>query len=179
MARADVSEWRRIHGLGTAKIAQIKAALELGRRSAVSTLAPQGRISGAEDAKEYFRARLRDLPREHFRVLLLNRRQRIIEDYLADEGTVHGAAPSVRDVLTRGLLSGASALIAAHNHPSGSAEPSREDEAWTRNLMAAAQPLEIRVLDHLIVTPDQVTSMAQLGLLDRLRLEMERAGEPS
>ena len=93
MARADVSEWRRIHGLGTAKIAQIKAALELGRRSAVSKVAPQRRIASSDDAKEYFFARLRDLPREHFRVLLLNRRQRIIEDYLADEGTVHGAVP--------------------------------------------------------------------------------------
>jgi DNA repair protein RadC len=165
MARADVAEWRRIHGLGTAKIAQIKAALELGRRSAVSKLTPQGRIANSDDAKEYFRVRLRDLPREHFRVLLLNRSHKIIEDYLADEGTVHGAAPSVREILSRALTVGASALIAAHNHPSGSPEPSREDEAWTRQLLAAARPLEIRVLDHLIVTPEQVSSMAEMGLL--------------
>ena len=138
MARADESEWLRIHGLGTAKIAQIKAALELGRRSAVSKVSPQRIIASSDDAKEYFFARLRDLPREHFRVLLLNRRQRIIEDYLADEGTVHGAVPSVREILTRALTTGASALIAAHNHPSGSIEPSREDKAWTGQLVAAA-----------------------------------------
>lgn len=178
LARAEVSEWRQIHGLGTAKIAQIKAALELGRRSTVSRLVPQRRITGSPDAKEYFSARLRDLPREHFRVLLLNRRQKIIEDYLADEGTVHGAAPSVREILARALHCGASALIAAHNHPSGSPEPSVQDQAWTRQLVAAAHPLEICVLDHLIVTPDQVISMAELGLLGRFADELKLAAEP-
>jgi DNA repair protein RadC len=178
MARADESEWRGIHGLGTAKIAQIKAALELGRRSTVSKLAPQRHIANSDDARAYFLARMRDLPREHFRVLLLNRRHRIIEDFLADEGTVHGAVPSVREILARAIQGGASALIAAHNHPAGSPDPSAEDIAWTRQLVAAAEPLEICVVDHLIVTHDQVTSMAEIGLLKKLLATAKRAAEP-
>ena len=177
VARADVSEWRGIRGLGTAKIAQVKAALELGRRSTLARLVPQHRIATSEDAKQYFLARMRDLSREHFRVVLLNRRQRIIEDYLADVGTVHGAVPSVREILARALQSGASALIAAHNHPSGSIEPSTEDESWTRQLLAGAAPLEIRVLDHLIVTRDHVTSMAELGLLKLRPEDLKRTAD--
>jgi DNA repair protein RadC len=175
MAQAEVAEWQGIHGLGKAKIAQIKAALELGRRSALSKATERQRIRGPKGASEYFKARLRDLPREHFRALLLNRQHRILEDYLADEGTPHSTRPSVRSILAAALRVGASSLIVAHNHPSGGPEPSGEDEELTRQLLLATWGLEIRVLDHVIVGGDSFCSFADSGLLDRLEAEVRMA----
>ncbi len=171
MARADVTEWREIKGLGDAKICQLKAALELGRRSTLSEVAEGQRIHGSKDAVKYFIARLQQLPVEHFRAMFLNRQHRILDDYLADEGTVHGTRPRIREMMSAALRVGASSMIVAHNHPSGSSEPSPQDEELTRELLLAARSLEIRVLDHLIVGREEVFSFADSGLLDKLEAE--------
>lgn len=172
MARADVVQWQEIHGLGTAKIAQIKAALELGRRCAMSELTEQRRIGNLEDAKAYASARMRDLATEHLRVLMLDRRHHLLEDYLAAQGSVHDALVSVREIMTRALRVGASAIILAHNHPAGSQDPSEDDLALTVQILMSTRPLEIEFVDHLIVTRNAVTSLAERGCLDELWREV-------
>jgi DNA repair protein RadC len=91
---------------------------------------------------------------------------------LIAEGTVNNVRPPIRTIISRALQTNASALIAAHNHPSGAAEPSESDRMLTRDLIAACQPIGIRVLDHLIVTEHAHYSFADSGLLDELKLEV-------
>jgi DNA repair protein RadC len=178
MARADVGQWQEIHGLGTAKIAQIKAALELGRRCAMSELTEQRPISSLDDAKAYASARMRDLPNEHLRVLMLDRRNHLLEDFLAAQGSNHEAAASVREVMTRALCVGAAGIILVHNHPAGHDEPSEDDLAWTVNVLTAARPLDIEVIDHLIVTHKRVISLAERGCIDELWHEVFQDTRP-
>jgi DNA repair protein RadC len=102
----------------------------------------------------------------------LNRAGRMLDDFLAAEGTVDNVRPQIRNVISRALQTNASALIAAHNHPSGLAEPTESDRLLTRDLLAACIPVGINVLDHLIVTEQAHFSFADSGLLDELKLEI-------
>jgi DNA repair protein RadC len=171
MMQAPLDAWQGIKGLGKAKVAQLHAALELGRRAAL----PDGRqklaIKSTKQAADYFTVRLRGLPEEHFRVAYLNRQGRLLEDMLLAEGTVDTVHPQVRSIISRAIQANASTLIAAHNHPSGTAEPSESDRILTRDLIAACHPIGIKVLDHLIVTESTCFSFADSGILDELSLE--------
>ena len=171
MMSAPLSAWKGIKGLGDAKLAQLLAALELGRRAALPTTRDKTVIKSTQQAADYFTARLRGLPDEHFRVAYLNRQGRLLEDALIAEGTVDAVRPPVRSIVARALQTNASALIAAHNHPSGAAEPSEADQLLTRDLIAACHPLGLKVLEHVIVTDDGYYSFADTGLLDELGLE--------
>ncbi len=171
MMAAPLAEWQTIKGLGAAKIAQIQAALELGRRAANPTLREQTFIKSTRQAVDYFSARLRGLPDEHFRVAYLNRQGRLLDDALIVQGTVDTVRPPIRTIVARALQTNASALIAAHNHPSGVAEPRESDRALTRDLIAACHPLGIKVLDHVIIVEIGCFSFADAGLLDALALE--------
>ena len=101
----------------------------------------------------------------------LNRQSRLLDDALIAEGTVDIVHPPIRTIVSHALRTNASALIAAHNHPSGAAEPSESDQRLTRDLIAACQPLGLKVLDHVIVTETGYFSFADSGLLDELSLE--------
>jgi DNA repair protein RadC len=171
MMSAPLSAWDGIKGLGHAKKAQLIAALELGRRAALPTLREKTYLKSTRQAAEYFTARLRGLPEEHFRVAFLNRQSKLLDDALIAEGTVDMVHPPIRTIVSQALRTNASALIAAHNHPSGAAEPSESDQMLTRDLMAACRPLGIKVLDHVIVTENGHFSFADSGLLDELSLE--------
>jgi DNA repair protein RadC len=96
------------------------------------------------------------LPDEHFRVAYLNRQGRLLEDVLIAEGTVDTVHPPIRAIIARALQANASALIAAHNHPSGTAEPSEADKLLTRDLIAACHPVGVKVLDHVIVSENEI-----------------------
>jgi len=172
MMNATLDAWQGIKGLGTAKIAQLQAALELGRRSALPGKREETYMKTTTHAAAYFAARLRGLADEHFRVAYLNRQGRMLDDCLVAEGTVDNVRPPIRTIISRALQTNASALIAAHNHPSGTAEPSESDRLLTRDLIAACQPIGIRVLDHLIVTEQEHYSFADSGLLDELTLQV-------
>jgi DNA repair protein RadC len=172
MMAAPLSAWRGFKGLGGAKRAQLLAAIELGRRSALPAVRERTVIKGTRQAAEYFQARLRGLAEEHFRVAFLNRQGRMLDDYLIAQGTVDNVRPPIRTIISRALQANASALIAAHNHPSGAAEPSESDRLLTRDLIAACQPIGIQVLDHLIVTEQAYYSFADSGLLDELKLQV-------
>jgi DNA repair protein RadC len=172
MMNAPLEAWHGIKGLGKAKVAQLQAALELARRASLPGNRENRIIKSSEEAAEYFKRKLRGLPNEHFCVAYLNRKGRMLDDYLVAEGTVDNVRPQIRTIISRALQTNASALIAAHNHPSGVAEQTESDRLLTRDLLAACEPVGIKVLDHLIVTEQAHFSFAESGLLDELKLEI-------
>ena len=108
---------------------------------------------------------------EHFRVLYLNRRNVLLSDILISRGEAAKVHISLRQIVSNALQVNASAIIAAHNHPSGDTEPSESDRLLTKDLIAATRPLNIKVLDHLVVGGEEFYSFADKGLLDELELE--------
>lgn len=172
MMSAPLSAWDDIKGIKGAKLAQLQAALEIGRRVALPATREKTMLKSTAQAAAYFTARLRGLPHEHFRVAYLNRLGRVLDDALIAEGTVDSVRPPVRVIVARALQTNASALILAHNHPSGSAQPSEADQSLTREILAACRPLGLRVLEHVIVAESGQYSFADSGLLDQLTLEI-------
>jgi len=168
MVEAPVLALLEVKGLKGAKAAQLLAAIELARRVAVPTKRRELQIKSSGAAAEYLRDRLRGLPEEHFRVLFLNRRNALLDDALIAQGAVDSVRPPLRNIIARALQVNASALIAAHNHPAGVAKPSDLDRVLTKDLLAAARPLGLTVLDHLIVGEETTYSFADSGLLDDL-----------
>jgi len=171
MMSAPLTAWDGIKGLGQAKRAQLLAGLELGRRAGLPALREKTTIRSTKQAAEYFKARLLRLSEEHFRVAYINKQGRLLEDALIAQGTVDTVRPHIRTLVSRALQTNASAIIAAHNHPSGIAEPSEVDKLLTRDIIAACNPLGIKVLDHVIVADRDCFSFADSGLLDELSLE--------
>lgn len=177
MVEAPVIGLLEVKGLKGAKAAQLIAATEIARRVSVPTKRAQLVIKSTSAAADYLRRRLRGLAEEQFRVLYLNRRNALLEDALIAQGEVASVKPSLRNVVARALQVNASALIAAHNHPSGAAEPSESDRILTQDLIAASRPLGLRVLDHVIVAEETTFSFADSGLLDELELLCLAPGE--
>ena len=155
----------RTVGLGPAKRARIAAALELARRSLAEQLRQQPALENPRDSGDYLRARLRHLPYEVFGCLYLDNRHRVLAFEELFRGTVDGASVHPREVVRACLQHIACAVIFAHNHPSGVAEPSAADRAITRELRDALQLVGVRVLDHLVIGSDEPVSMAARGLL--------------
>ena len=171
MVEAPLLALLDVKGLKGAKAAQLLAAMEVARRVAVPTKRGNLQLKGTAAAAEYLKERLRGLADEQFRVLYLNRRHALLEDALIAQGAVDAVRPSLRTIVARALQTNATGLIAAHNHPSGAAEPSEADRLLTRDLLAASGPLGLRVLDHVIVAEEATYSFADSGLLDELCLE--------
>jgi DNA repair protein RadC len=155
----------RAVGLGPAKRARIAAALELARRSLAEQLAERPSLGNPRDSGDYLRARLRHLPYEVFGCLYLDNRHRVLAFEELFRGTVDGASVHPREVVRACLAHNACAVIFAHNHPSGVAEPSAADQAITRELRDALQLVGVRVLDHLVIGAGEPVSMAARGLL--------------
>ncbi|MGC1550892.1 MAG: DNA repair protein RadC [Rhodanobacter sp.] len=155
----------RAVGLGPAKRARIAAALELARRSLAEQLAERPSLANPRDSGEYLRARLRHLPYEVFGCLYLDNRHRVLAFEELFRGTVDGASVHPREVVRACLAHNACAVIFAHNHPSGVAEPSAADQAITRELRNALQLVGVRVLDHLVIGAGEPVSMAARGLI--------------
>lgn len=170
MVEAPVIALLDVKGLKGAKAAQLMAAMEIARRVSVPVGRGQIVMKSTAAVAEYLRARLRGLSEEQFRVLYLNRRNALLEDALLAQGSVDAVRPPLRSIVARALQVNASALIAAHNHPSGAAEPSESDRMLTQDLIAASRPLGLKVLDHVIVGKEATFSFADSGLLDELEL---------
>ncbi len=171
MMSAPLTAWGSLKGLGKAKLAQLLAGLELGRRASLPALREKTTIKSTQQAATYFKTRLQNLPEEHFRVAYIDRQGRLLQDALIAEGTVDSVRPYIRTLVSRALQTNASAIIAAHNHPSGAAQPSEVDRILTRDIIAACLPLGIKVLDHVIIADKDSFSFADSGILDELRLE--------
>ena len=159
-----------IKGLKGAKAAQLIAAMELARRVAVPDQRDRLQIKSTAVAEKYLRERLCGLSEEHFHVLYLNRRNTMLDDALIARGVVDSVHPSIRNIIARALQVNASSMIAAHNHPSGAAEPSESDRLLTQDLISAAHPLGMKLLDHIILGEDSAFSFADSGLLSELEL---------
>ena len=152
MSHTDSRDWTEFKGLGAAKLSQIKAALEIGRRfreDEIKEDRPQ--IKSAKDIVDILMPRMRDLKKEVFKVVFLNSQNRIIAIEDLAEGTVNHAQPIIREIFQRALQHFAVSIICVHNHPSGTAEPSYQDEVLTRKLKSAAETLQINVIDHIII----------------------------
>lgn len=171
MAAAPLSALLDIKGLKGAKVAQLAAAMETARRVSLPDKRKELLIKGTSQAGEYLKERLRGLPDEYFRVLYLNRRNRLLDDVVIAQGAVDGVKPPLRSIINHALRTNASCLIAAHNHPSGLPEPSESDIILTRDLISATRPLGMKILDHIIVGEETTYSFADSGLLDELELE--------
>jgi DNA repair protein RadC len=177
MVETPVSGLLEVKGLKGAKAAQLLAAMEIARRVCVPANRGQLLMKSTTAAMDYFRKRLGGLVDEQFRVLYLNRRNALIEDALIAQGSMDAVQPSLRSIVARALQVKASALIAAHNHPSGAAEPSESDRMLTQDLIATCRPLGLKVFDHVIVGEEATFSFADSGLLDELELLCLTPGE--
>jgi DNA repair protein RadC len=162
---AERAQLCRRPGLGPTKYVQLQAVLELGRRHLRESLTRGGTLNSPSDTKQYLTAQLRDRPHEVFACLFLDTRHRVIAFEEMFRGTIDGASVHPREIVKRALAHNAAALIFAHNHPSGIAEPSQSDQRLTQRLRDALQLVDIRVIDHLVVGDGQVASFAELGLL--------------
>jgi DNA repair protein RadC len=165
LGRADGPGPGPTPGLGPAKRARIAAALELARRSLAEQLQALPSLGSPRDSGDYLSARLRHLPYEVFGCLYLDNRHRVLAFEELFRGTVDGASVHPREVVRACLKHNACAVIFAHNHPSGVAEPSAADRAITRELREALQLVGVRVLDHLVIGAGAPVSMAERGLL--------------
>jgi DNA repair protein RadC len=152
-------------GLGRGRYAALQAALELTRRHYQEQMMSGSALSDPRAAREFIRMQLRDLPHEVFCCLYLDNRHRVIAFKELFRGTIDGANVHPREVVKEALSRNASAVILAHNHPSGVAEPSQADELVTRRLKEALGLVDIRVLDHLIIGDGVCESLAERGLL--------------
>jgi DNA repair protein RadC len=162
---ADPDDMPRLSGVGPAKRARLVAALELARRSLGEGLADLPHINSPTDSADYLKARLCHLPHEVFACLFLDTRHRVVAYEELFRGTIDGASVYPREVVRACLRHRASAVILAHNHPSGVAEPSRADQEITRVLIDALALMDIRVLDHLVIGQGEPVSMAAMGLI--------------
>ena len=171
MVEAPTLALLEIKGLKGAKAAQLTAAMEIARRSVLMSGEQRQKITSTEQAGKYLLDRLRALPEEHFRVLYLNRRNLLLSDVLIARGDTAKVHISLRQIVSNALQVNASAIIAAHNHPSGDTSPSESDRLLTKDIIAATRPLNIKVLDHLVVGGEDFYSFADNGLLDELELE--------
>ena len=142
-----------------------RGVLELGRRYLEATLQRGDALQSVADTRRYLTARLRHEPHEVFACLFLDNRHRVLAFEELFYGTIDGASVHPRQIVKRALYHNAAALILAHNHPSGVAEPSRADEQITLRLKEALALVDIRVLDHVIVGDGEVISFAERGLL--------------
>lgn len=159
------AEFCTLPGLGAAKYTQLQAALELARRHLGEALERGAPLTDPAGAQRYLSARLRDLPHEVFACLFLDTRHRVIAFEELFRGTLNGASVHPREVVKRALSLNAAAVILAHNHPSGVAEPSAADRQLTNRLREALDLVEIRVLDHFVVGDGNGVSFAERGLL--------------
>ena len=165
LLRADPQALRRIKGLGPAKLAQVSAVLELARRSLGQQMAERPVLDKVDNVKDYLRLQLGGRGHEVFAVLFLDAQHRLIQMEEMFRGSLTQASVYPREVLKRALQLHAAAVILAHNHPSGSATPSRSDEALTQTLQSALAMIDVRVLDHLVVGDNEVISFVERGLL--------------
>ena len=152
-------------GMGTSKYVQFQAALELSQRHMLQTLQRSDCLTSSALTRHYIRARMRGYTREVFLCLFLDNQHRVIALEELFYGTIDGSMVHPREVVRRSLHHNAAALIFAHNHPSGVAEPSQADISITRKLKNALSLMDIRTLDHLVVGDGEVTSLAERGLL--------------
>jgi DNA repair protein RadC len=164
LPRAPFHELLHQHGVGEAKAWQIKAAIELGRRPAVESPEEPISINRPADAAGMIRYEMSALEQEHLRLILLDRRNRVLEIVEVYKGSVNSSQIRVGEIFKEAVRKNASAVIVVHNHPSGAPTPSSEDVAVRRAIGPSGKLLDIEVLDHLVIGQGKWTSLKEPGL---------------
>lgn len=165
LLKAPQDEFCAAKGLGAAKFAQLQAVLEIARRHLAENLSERPSLDHPHTVRDYLRAHLRDLDHEAFAALYLDKHYRVLGFEVLARGTLDAAGVYVREVVKSALRQQASALIFAHNHPSGIAEPSLADRVLTQRLKDALALVDIRVLDHFVIGEGAPVSFAERGWL--------------
>jgi len=162
--RAPFKELIDQHGLGEAKASQIKAAIELGRRLTLESPEERPAINSPADAAALVQYEMSALEQEHLRVILLDRRNRVMETAEVYKGSVNSSQIRIGEVFKEAIRKNASAVIVIHNHPSGDPTPSPDDVAVTRAIVQAGKLLDVEVLDHLVIGQGKWVSLKERGL---------------
>ena len=166
LCAASAAEFSAVPGMGTAKYAQLQAVMELARRALAEQMNERDLFESPRAVRDWLRLKIGSLPHEVFMVLLLDSRNSLIAAVELFRGTLTQTSVYPREVVKLALAHNAGAVIFAHNHPSGAREPSTADETLTRNLRHALDLVDVRVLDHFIVTAHaDPVSFAERGLL--------------
>lgn len=165
LLQATPEEIKNIKGLGPAKTAELIAVLELARRALAEELKEKTLFATPQAVRDYLQLQMGSRPHEVFAVLFLDSQHRLIVLEEMFRGTLTQTSVYPREVVIRALALNAASVVLAHNHPSGTAKPSRADEALTQTLKSALALVDVRVLDHFVVTSTGAVSMAELGLI--------------
>jgi DNA repair protein RadC len=164
LQRVPFAELCDQRGLGEAKAAQIKAAIELGRRLTLESPEERPSVNSPADAAALVQYEMAGLEQEHLRALLLDARNRVLEIAEIYRGSVNSSQIHIGEVFKPAIRRGATAVIVIHNHPSGNPAPSPDDVAVTRALVQAGKLLDVEVLDHLVIGQGKFVSLKERGL---------------
>jgi DNA repair protein RadC len=170
---AQDSELMRIKGLGPAKIAQLRAAIELSKRYVEEELKEKHELTHPQQVFELLYHTKRDLPHEEFSLILLNGQNRLIEIVDVGQGSLTSSVVYPREVIKLALKYAAASLIFAHNHPSGNPKPSPQDKTLTQQLVIACQAVGIQVLDHIVIGNNRYYSFTEAGLMAEYKKKCE------
>ncbi|WP_343485496.1 DNA repair protein RadC [Allomuricauda sp. d1] len=165
LGRLSVKQLMQFKGIGEAKAVSIAAALEIGRRRRGEAAQTISKITSSHDAFEVLHPIMGELPHEEFWIVYLNNSNKVLHKEQLSKGGITGTLVDVRLVLKQALEHGAVGLLLAHNHPSGTLKPSQADKEITQKLQQAAKALDMKVLDHLIITEKEYLSFADQGIL--------------
>ena len=165
LGKLSLKEFQKIRGIGTAKAIAIAAALEIGRRRASSALYEKTIVKTSADIATFLRANLKDLSHEVFMAIYLNKSNKILNYKIISSGGLTGTVADPRMILKAALEEGATSIVLCHNHPSGNLKPSVADEMLTRKIKDGAALIDIRLVDHIIVSNEGYYSFADEGML--------------
>ena len=165
LGRLSIKDFMAIKGIGEAKAITIAAAMELGRRRQAAGFLEKPQVKSSADIALYLQTLLSDYQHEVFAVIFLNRANKIKHFEIVSEGGITGTVADPRVILKKALQEDAVSIVLCHNHPSGNLRPSRADEELTRKIKEAAQYLDIKLLDHIIVSNEGFYSFADEGIL--------------
>jgi len=164
MSRATIEELSSIKGIGTAKAAQIKAVFELAKRQDFEQEIPSYTVNNPQILVKAIRASIQDKAKEHFKLVILNTRNKVTGIIPISVGTLNASLVHPREVFKEAIHGSAASVILVHNHPSNDLEPSEEDIKLTRRMVEAGNIMGIEVLDHIIITRNNYLSMKSRGL---------------
>ncbi|KFC76776.1 DNA repair protein [Buttiauxella agrestis ATCC 33320] len=160
---ADYSQFKEVKGIGAAKYTQLNAIAELARRYYYSRGVEELTLKGPESVREFIQSQLTNAEREIFMVIFLDNQHRVIKHCPMFSGTLNHVEVHPREIVREAMKSNAAALILAHNHPSGRAEPSKADRVITERIIKVCLFMEIQVLDHLVIGRGEYVSFAERG----------------
>ncbi len=165
LGKLSVEQLMKFKGIGEAKAITIVAAMELGRRQSASAVRKKKTVKNSKQVFEFLHPTLGDLPHEEFWILFLNNSNRILHSEQMSKGGINGTLVDIRLIMKKALNLGAVALILAHNHPSGVLVPSQSDKDLTKKLIRGAEALDIKILDHLIISHKSYFSFSDNQLI--------------